>query len=190
MRCSLRRPSLRVPVRCMAGSADSITVTSASMACAWPAARISRADVIIGADGATSQIAQDAGLVDPARVPWGFALRGYADAAVDLPQIALWEPRRWRLFPGYGWIFPVPGGPANIRLGVGRRACRGESRRAGEQLDAFLSRLRRHGLLPPSRGASGPPMPRLGRWLKLPRWMAQAGNGRHHPGWDGCAARG
>jgi flavin-dependent dehydrogenase len=149
-----------------------------------------RADVIIGADCATSQIAQDAGLVDPARVPWGFALRGYADAAVDLPQIALWEPRRWRLFPGYGWIFPVPGGPANIRLGVGRRACRGESRRAGEQLDAFLSRLRRHGLLPPSRGASGPPMPRLGRWLKLPRWMAQAGNGRHHPGWDGCAARG
>jgi len=126
-----------------------------------------RADVIIGADGATSQIAQDAGLVDPARVLWGFALRGYADAAVDLPHIALWEPRRWRLFPGYGWIFPVPGGPANIGLGLGLRACRGESRRAGAQLDAFLSHLRRHGLLPPSRGAGGPPMPRLGEWLKL-----------------------
>jgi geranylgeranyl reductase family protein len=126
-----------------------------------------RADVIIGADGATSQIAQDAGLVDPARVLWGFALRGYADAAVDLPHIALWEPRRWRLFPGYGWIFPVPGGPANIGLGLGLGACRGESRRAGEQLDAFLSHLRRYGLLPPSRAAGGPPMPRLGGWLKL-----------------------
>lgn len=126
-----------------------------------------RADVIIGADGATSQIAQDAGLVDPARVLWGFALRGYADAAADLPHIALWEPRRWRLFPGYGWIFPVPGGPANIGLGLGLRACRGESRRAGEQLDAFLTHLRRYGLLPPSRAAGGPPMPRLGGWLKL-----------------------
>jgi hypothetical protein len=126
-----------------------------------------RADMIIGADGATSQIAKDAGLVDPARVLWGFALRGYAEAAVDLPHIVLWEPRRWRLFPGYGWIFPVPGGPANIGLGLGLRACRGDSRRAGEQLDAFLSHLRRHGLLPPSRAAGGPPMARLGGWLKL-----------------------
>lgn len=126
-----------------------------------------RADVVIGADGATSQVAQDAGLVDPPRVLWGFALRGYADGAVDLPHIALWEPRRWRLFPGYGWVFPVPGGPVNVGLGIGLRADRGASRRAGEQLDAFVSHLGRHGLLPPGRRAGGPPMARLGGWLKL-----------------------
>ncbi|MGE5291388.1 MAG: geranylgeranyl reductase family protein [Micromonosporaceae bacterium] len=126
-----------------------------------------RADVTIGADGATSQVAQDAGLVDSKRVLWGFALRGYADAAVDLPHIALWEPSRWRLFPGYGWVFPVPGGPANVGLGLGLRACRGASRRAGEQLDAFLMHLRRHGLLSPNRAADGLPMARLGGWLKL-----------------------
>ena len=41
--------------------------------------------------------------MDSKRVLWGFALRGYADAAVDMPQhIVLWEPHRWRLFPGYG----------------------------------------------------------------------------------------
>ena len=125
-----------------------------------------RADVIIGADGATSQVAKDADLVDSKRVLWGFALRGYVDAAVDLPHIVLWEPHRWRLFPGYGWIFPVPGGGANVGLGLGLRACRGASRRAGEQFDAFLVHLRRQGLLSPSR-AGDPPMARLGGWLKL-----------------------
>jgi len=34
-----------------------------------------RADAVIGADGATSRVADAAGLVDPARVLWGFALR-------------------------------------------------------------------------------------------------------------------
>ena len=36
-----------------------------------------RADVIVGADGATSRVAEVAGLVDPARVLWGFAVRTY-----------------------------------------------------------------------------------------------------------------
>ena len=36
-----------------------------------------RADVIIGADGATSRVAEVAGLVDPRRVLWGFAVRTY-----------------------------------------------------------------------------------------------------------------
>ena len=37
-----------------------------------------RADAIVGADGATSRVAQAAGLVDARRVLWGFALRSYA----------------------------------------------------------------------------------------------------------------
>src|SRR5437867_10372001 len=38
------------------------------------------ADVVIGADGATSRVADAAGLTDPTRVLWGFALRAYVDA--------------------------------------------------------------------------------------------------------------
>ncbi|MGH2649618.1 MAG: NAD(P)/FAD-dependent oxidoreductase [Actinomycetota bacterium] len=38
-----------------------------------------RADVVIGADGATSRVAEAAGLVDPDRVLWGFAVSAYVD---------------------------------------------------------------------------------------------------------------
>ena len=42
-----------------------------------------RADVVIGADGASSHVAAAADLVDPHRVLWGFAVRAYLDAPVD-----------------------------------------------------------------------------------------------------------
>jgi menaquinone-9 beta-reductase len=113
-------------------------------------------DVVLGADGATSWVAQSAGLVDSARTLWGFALRGYLDGDLDLPHIVLWEPRRWRLFPGYGWAFPMPGGGVN----VGPE--RGASRRAGEQLDDFLAHLDRQGLLSRSELHA-----RTGGWLKM-----------------------
>src|SRR5450432_2329735 len=38
-----------------------------------------RADAIIGADGATSRVAEVAQLVDPARLLWGFAVRTYRE---------------------------------------------------------------------------------------------------------------
>ena len=78
-----------------------------------------RADVVIGADGATSHVAAAAELVDPDRVLWGFAVRAYVDAPVDAPHIVLWEPAPWRAYPGYGWLFPGPDGRANLGLGLG-----------------------------------------------------------------------
>ena len=77
------------------------------------------ADVVIGADGATSRVADVGGLIDPTRVLWGFALRAYVDDPVALPHIVLWEPEPRRGFPGYGWLFPGVGGRANIGLGLG-----------------------------------------------------------------------
>jgi flavin-dependent dehydrogenase len=65
-----------------------------------------RADVVIGADGASSRVAEVAGLVDSTRVLWGFALRAYIDDPVTVPHIVLWEPSPWHGFPGYGWLFP------------------------------------------------------------------------------------
>jgi geranylgeranyl reductase family protein len=121
-----------------------------------------RGDVVLGADGATSSVAQAAGLVDPTRVLWGFALRGYVDGEMDLPHIVLWEPSPWRLFPGYGWAFPMAGGGVNVGLGLALRSDRGASRRAGEMLDAFVGHLRREGLLSMSELHS-----RIGGWLKM-----------------------
>ena len=119
-------------------------------------------DVVVGADGATSAVAQSAGLVDAMRVLWGFALRGYQDGHLDLPHIVLWEPRRWRLFPGYGWAFPMSGGGVNVGLGLAFGSDRGASRQAGEQLDAFTAHLEREGVLRTSHLRD-----RIGGWLKM-----------------------
>jgi flavin-dependent dehydrogenase len=124
-----------------------------------------RADFVIGADGATSHVAQSAGLVDGSRVLWGFAVRCYLDQLVDLPAITLWERERWQAFPGYGWIFPGPGGTANVGVGIGTLADRQAGAEAVRMLPAYLEHLAELGLLdrPPDT-----PLPRrLGGWLKM-----------------------
>jgi menaquinone-9 beta-reductase len=120
------------------------------------------ADVIVGADGAMSRVAEAAGLLDERRALWGFALRGYVDASVELPYIVLWEPRRWQLFPGYGWVFPTADGGANIGLGLAVGARRQDARRASEHFGAFLRHAAHQGLLPNSGARE-----RLGGWLKM-----------------------
>jgi menaquinone-9 beta-reductase len=123
-----------------------------------------RADVVVGADGATSRVAAAAGLVEARQALWGFALRAYLDAPVELPHILLWEPEPWRLFPGYGWIFPTVDGRANVGLGLGTGADRVRARQAGERFDGFCRHLQRQGLLPDAARDRGR---RLGGWLKM-----------------------
>jgi len=138
-----------------------------------------RAPVVIGADGATSAVAQAAGLVDDRRVLWGFAVRSYLEATVELPHIVLWEPSPRRAFPGYGWLFPGPGGTVNVGLGAGTLGDRRAGAGAVRMLPAFLGHLRNEGLLAGSRAApgvgarrAGPAREaaepaRLGGWLKM-----------------------
>jgi geranylgeranyl reductase family protein len=121
-----------------------------------------RADVMIGADGASSRVAAAANLVDPSRVLWGFAVRGYVEEAVELPYIVLWEHARWRGFPGYGWLFPGPDGRGNVGLGLGTLSTRAGAATAARELPAFVRTLCELGLL---RGAA--PSSTLGGWLKL-----------------------
>lgn len=123
-----------------------------------------RADVVIGADGATSRVADAAGLVDPARVLWGFALRAYVDDPVRIPHIVFWERERWRGFPGYGWLFPGVGGRANIGLGLGVLADRSAGSQAARCFDAFLADMRRSGVLAAGDDVTSG---RLGGWLKM-----------------------
>ena len=131
------------------------------------------ADVVVGADGATSGIAAAAGLVDPGAVLWGFAHRGYISQDVDRPVIALWDDTPGHGFPGYGWLFPGEAGTANVGLGVGLRADRSSASRAVDRFDAFCAHLRRLGLLSaPSEGR------RLGGWLKMGMVGTVAARGR------------
>jgi geranylgeranyl reductase family protein len=125
-----------------------------------------RADIMIGADGASSRVAEVAGLVDPGRVLWGFALRAYIEDPVVLPHIVLWETAAWRGFPGYGWLFPGVEGRANLGLGVGVLSHRAAAAVATQRFDDFADHLRRLGILKASR-SSLPPRARLGGWLKM-----------------------
>ena len=124
------------------------------------------ADVVIGADGASSRVAEVARLVDSTRVLWGFALRAYVDDPVQVPHVVLWEPAAWRGFPGYGWLFPGAGRRANVGLGLGVLSDRRAGARAAQHFDSFLEHLWRLGVLdarlPPSAVGN-----RLGGWLKL-----------------------
>lgn len=115
------------------------------------------ADVVIGADGATSRVAEVAGLVDPNRVLWGFAVRGYVENRVERPEIYFWEPTPRRAFPGYGWVFPGLDGAANAGLGVGLLANRSGGAEATRRLPAFLQHA----------GGSPTAERRLGGWLKM-----------------------
>ena len=101
------------------------------------------ADVVIGADGATSRVGEAAGLVDARRVLWGFAVRVYLDEPAALPHIVLWEREPRRVFPGYGWLFPGPDGRANAGLGIGTLSDRRAGAGAVRLLPAFLEHLRR-----------------------------------------------
>ena len=134
-----------------------------------------RADFVIGADGATSHVAASTGLVEGSRVLWGFAVRCYLDQRVDLPTITLWEPTRWRAFPGYGWVFPGPGGVANIGLGLGTLADRRPGAGAVRLLPAYLDHLVGLGLLDRAPGSLPP---RLGGWLKMGMVGTTAASGR------------
>lgn len=123
-----------------------------------------RADFIVGADGATSRVAADAGLVDAQRVLWGFAMRTYIPCTVEVPAIVFWEPEPWRALPGYGWVFPGSE-TANVGLGLGMVADRRAGAKVRQLLPRFLDHLREIGLVagPPAALSARP----LGGWLKM-----------------------
>jgi len=130
-------------------------------------------DAVVGADGANSGVGQEAGLVDPSAVLWGFAQRTYVEQVVERPSIVLWDDGPRRGFPGYGWVFPGADGTANIGLGLGLRANRATASRAATQFDEFCRHLRGLGLLTaPADGR------RLGGWLKMGMVGTVAARGR------------
>jgi geranylgeranyl reductase family protein len=119
-------------------------------------------DVIIGADGALSPVARLAGMLDSGAALWGFAVRAYVPGEVPLPLLVLLESRPWRIYPGYGWLFPGENGQANVGIGVGMGGHR-HSVPLRDDLAGFCALLRERGDL----GRAAEPGPVIGGWLRM-----------------------
>jgi geranylgeranyl reductase family protein len=118
-------------------------------------------EVIIAADGALSPVARLAGMLGP-RALWGFAVRAYVPAEVPLPLLVLLDASPWRIYPGYGWLFPGAGGQANVGIGVGLGSSRRQASLRGD-LARLVALLVRRGDL----GGDARPGPVIGGWLRM-----------------------
>lgn len=83
-----------------------------------------RAPVVIAADGVSARLALALGIEKDPRRPMGVAVRTYFRTPMHDDEwmeshLELWdgEPNRSNLLPGYGWIFPLGDGTANVGLG-------------------------------------------------------------------------
>ena len=120
------------------------------------------ADAFIGADGALSPVARLAGMLDPDTALWGFAIRAYVPAEVPLPLLVLLDAAPWRIYPGYGWLFPGDHGQANVGIGVGLGTRRRQAS-LRDDLARFCALLRSAGDL----AAGARPGPVTGGWLRM-----------------------
>lgn len=95
------------------------------------------ADVVLGCDGSPSILRRALGAPPFPDAHGAFAVRAYYEG-VDLPHARafsiFWEAD---LLPAYGWIFPLPGGRANVGIGM-RTDC---MVKAGARLPALLERF-------------------------------------------------
>ena len=76
-----------------------------------------RGFLVVGADGTHSIVARDAGLLGADPRYMAVSQRAYADAVeLQRGEAAFFFDRD--LFPGYGWMFPIAGGRANLGVGI------------------------------------------------------------------------
>ncbi|HEV3290222.1 MAG TPA: geranylgeranyl reductase family protein [Streptosporangiaceae bacterium] len=120
------------------------------------------AGAVIGADGALSPVAKLTGMLQPETALWGFAIRAYLPAEVPLPLLVLLDAAPWRIYPGYGWLFPGADGQANVGIGVGLGSVR-RSAPLRDDLARFCAMLARRGDL----GPGVQPGPVMGGWLRM-----------------------
>lgn len=93
--------------------------------------------VVIGADGCTSVVARSLAGTKPAPGHRFLAIRGYIEGLEIFSHAAEfhWYPE---ILPGYGWIFPLGNGRANIGLAMRADRLRRERRKLPELLGNFL----------------------------------------------------
>jgi geranylgeranyl reductase family protein len=84
-----------------------------------------RAPVVVACDGVSARLATSLGIVRREDRPMGVAVRAYYKTPRHDDEwmeswLELWdgEPKKSNLLPGYGWIFGVGDGTANVGLGI------------------------------------------------------------------------
>ena len=76
-----------------------------------------RAPIVVGADGVESLVARSVGLRRTNRRHIGVSQRAYVEGLdIDGGEAAVWFDED--IVPGYGWMFPMPGGIANVGVGL------------------------------------------------------------------------
>ena len=127
------------------------------------------ADIVIGADGANSQVARSFNLIDDKSALFGFALRGYIESDNDKAIISLIDQyaidgSSRGIFPGYGWIFPSSNGVCNFGIGVGVGSEKKAASTVTKALDYYKKFLQEKGVIARDLGQEGR---RLGGWLRM-----------------------
>ncbi len=98
------------PVTTVAMAPDGVRVATAD-------ATVLQSDYVVAADGAYSTVRRALGRVTGPRHSGIHALRQYVDAPGSDVLSVIFPSN---LLPGYGWVFPLPGGGANIGIGIHR----------------------------------------------------------------------
>ncbi len=100
-----------------------------------------RARAIVGADGVNSVVARTAGLLvsDPRHI--ALSQRAYVTGySGSLGEAAFFFDEEF--FPGYGWMFPMSGGMANVGVGVLKETCQREGMAVPQLFQQFFDKLK------------------------------------------------
>jgi menaquinone-9 beta-reductase len=121
-----------------ASGRDGVTVQSQSKGAteSW------RARAVVGADGVNSVVARTAGLLvnDPRHI--ALSQRAYVTGfSGPLGEAAFFFDGEF--FPGYGWMFPMSGGMANVGVGILKETCQRDEIAVPELFQQFFEKLRR-----------------------------------------------
>jgi menaquinone-9 beta-reductase len=97
--------------------------------------------LVVGADGTESTVARAFGLLRTDRRYIAISQRSYVEGVrVERGEAAFWFDED--LFPGYGWMFPMSGGRANIGVGILSESCHRYSLSVPALFEAFVEKLR------------------------------------------------
>jgi geranylgeranyl reductase family protein len=116
-----------------------------------------RAALVVGADGVNSVVAKSAGLLsaDPRYI--AVSQRAYGEGLTERAGEATFLFDH-DLFPGYGWLFPIAGGKANIGVGILSEARKRFEISVPRLFDGLVEKLRTHHPLCSELRISAPPI--------------------------------
>jgi len=100
-----------------------------------------RSRLIVGADGAESLVARTFNLESIDRAHISIAQRAYVEGiALEGGEATVWFDED--IIPGYGWMFPMSGGRANVGVGILSEACHRHGHSVPAAFAAAIERLK------------------------------------------------